>query len=322
MDEPDEMQPDGTSGGTQPTNAAGMPSNSRAVQSLDRRLGGDLPCVVCQYNLKGVSIREACPECGTPVRATILAMVDPYARELTPIPQPRLVAFGLVTWGFGALLAAILGWLPYVLGVHSYEWRVALCASAIVSGCGAVVLVRPHRGIRPSQCAMAFVGVMLYVPLAWLMWRLSSTEWFFSLFTFPPLSMAADSPPRALFRVMLDATIALMLLLLRPNARLLVARSLALRMGRVDRQTMLAMVAAAAAMGIGDLLWLTLGGFPGTVGDAALLFSRILVVMGSALLTLGTAGVLIDSYRIARAILIPTPSLSQVISGGTSNTPT
>ncbi|MBC7771567.1 MAG: hypothetical protein H7210_03645 [Pyrinomonadaceae bacterium] len=321
MDETDPVQPDDISSGGHPVSAGASLTDARTGQPLDRRLGGDLPCVVCKYNLKGVSIREACPECGTPVRATILAMVDPYARELMPIPRPRLVAIGLVAWGFGALLTALLGWLPYVMSAHSHPWRVALCTSAAISGLGALVLLRPNRGTRLSHCLMALAGVALYVPLIGLIWKLSGPDWVFEPFKFPPMSLDPDAPPRALLRVILDATIAMMLLLLRPNARVLVARSLALRMGRVDRQTMLAMVAAAAAAGIGDLVWLLLGDTRGAMGDAAMLFSRILVVIGSAFLTLGAAGVLIDGYRIARAILVPTPTLAQVIAAGTTNSP-
>lgn len=316
MAEPDDAPSRSTGAGTPPS-PAGPPPEARAGQSLGRRLGGDLPCVVCKYNLKGVSIREACPECGTAVRATILAMVDPYACELMPIARPRLVAAGLIAWALGALVASLLGWAPYLLDVHSTPWRVALVASIALSGMGALSLIHPHAGIRDSHRLMALLGVLLYVPIAWLAWQLTSSSWLFSRFSFPPLSLDLDAPPRAMFRVLLDASVVLVLLLLRPNARLLVARSLALRMGRVDRQTMLAMVAAASAAGIGDLVWLTLGGFRGTVGDASLLLARILVVMGSVLLTLGSAGVLIDSYRIARAILVPTPSLAQVITGDT-----
>src|SRR5436190_23878239 len=71
--------------------------------ALGRQLRGDLPCVACGYNLKGLSIRSVCPECGTPVRATILSVVDPHAAELTPIRLPALVALGLLFCAAGAL---------------------------------------------------------------------------------------------------------------------------------------------------------------------------------------------------------------------------
>ena len=37
----------------------------------EERLGlsllGSLPCITCRYDLKGISIRGVCPECGTPI---------------------------------------------------------------------------------------------------------------------------------------------------------------------------------------------------------------------------------------------------------------
>ena len=63
---------------------------------LASELTGDLPCVRCGYNLRGLSIREHCPECDAPVRATILALVDPRASELKPLRRPRLTGWGLV----------------------------------------------------------------------------------------------------------------------------------------------------------------------------------------------------------------------------------
>src|SRR5690606_27754218 len=82
--------------GMGPEDRAG-PSSERPVGSgpvIARQLKGDLLCIGCGYNLRGLSIREMCPECGIPVRATILGVIDPMADELAPIPRPRLVATG------------------------------------------------------------------------------------------------------------------------------------------------------------------------------------------------------------------------------------
>jgi hypothetical protein len=105
-------------------------------------------------------------------------------------------------------------------------------------------------------------------------------------------------------------------LLLRPNARLLVARSLALRTGRVDRQTILAIVAAAIIAGIGEVLLGVAARRVGVPADTARLAGEILVPAGWALVTLGMVGSFIDAVRISRAILMPAPTLHDVIASG------
>src|SRR5581483_4291904 len=95
--------------------ANGLPGPSAAPPVpvvLGRELGGDLHCVVCSYNLRGLSIRAICPECGTAVRATILSVVDPHASILRPITFPRLTAAGVILWAAGAVAVAMMAWLP------------------------------------------------------------------------------------------------------------------------------------------------------------------------------------------------------------------
>ncbi len=65
------------------------------------------------------------------------------------------------------------------------------------------------------------------------------------------LELGAD-PERLGWRIAMAVLIAAIALGLRPNARVLVARSLVLRSGRVDRQTLLALAAAALLAAAGD----------------------------------------------------------------------
>ncbi|MBL8760751.1 MAG: hypothetical protein JNL50_05545, partial [Phycisphaerae bacterium] len=62
-----------------------MPDPSARPELLARELTGDLRCAKCAYNLKGLSVRSVCPECGLAISATLLAKVDPHAAELRPI---------------------------------------------------------------------------------------------------------------------------------------------------------------------------------------------------------------------------------------------
>jgi hypothetical protein len=305
----------------EPVNAE--PASSR----LEQELGGDLPCVVCGYNLRGISIRSVCPECGTAVRATILAVVDPLASELRPIPHPRLVAAGLVLWAGAGLAAAVLCWLPHVAAawalvrggqggaaVEELSRDLALPAAALVlvSGLGALTLVRPHAGLSRSGIYGAAAAAVAYVPLAWLVWKLGTTPFPGSGY----LQGWAPDVTRLRLRLAMGSLLVLIMLGLRPNARVLVSRSLAMRSGRVDRQTMLAMAVAAAVAMAGDALALgvsALGG--GTAADTARVAAVVLIATGSAFLTLGLAGGLMDCWRIARAVVRPAPTAAEVLGG-------
>lgn len=299
---------------------------------LGRELGGDLPCVVCGYNLRGLSIRGVCPECGAGVRATILAVVDPHAAVLRPISHPRLIAGGLVLWAVAGLVAALICWAPQVARLGTWigaRWTVpdltlALQAAVAASGLGALAFVRPHRGISLLNGIAAACAVLLYVPLGWALGFVYRSDW----------SIDGEGVVRV---VVAMGSAAGVFLLLRPNARLLVARCLLLRSGRVDRQTLLGMAAAAVVVAVGHgVLRLSglqsggrAGGSGGTggaggwgSGDAVLMvLGLVFLFLGAALLTLGLIGSVFDSVRIARAILRPRRTLRQVLRSGVGPEP-
>jgi hypothetical protein len=278
---------------------------------LGRELGGDLPCVVCGYNLRGLSIRGVCPECGAGVRATILAVVDPQATVLRPIAHPRLIAGGLVLWAAAGLAAALICWTPQVARLGAWtgvRWAMpdlslALLAAVAASAVGAIVLIRPHGGVHLVSSIAAACAVALYIPLGWALIRIYRTDW----------AVDDDGLRRVLLAMACAASI---FLLLRPNARLLVARCLLLRSGRVDRQTLFGMAAAALVLAVGHgVLRLSEMGSGG--GDAVLrVLGLVFLLLGAALLTLGLLGSVVDSVRIARAILRPRRTLRQILRSG------
>ncbi|MEL6741370.1 MAG: hypothetical protein AAFP26_12000, partial [Planctomycetota bacterium] len=85
--------------------------NGRAsAGELAGRLGGDLRCMRCAYDLAGLSITSSCPECGLAIKATLLSVVDPKAEVLAPLVRPLLVAWSLVLWSLGGVLLVLAGW--------------------------------------------------------------------------------------------------------------------------------------------------------------------------------------------------------------------
>ena len=293
------------------------------AERLERILAGPLPCVVCRYDLRGISIRGLCPECGTAIRATILARVDPRAAELTPIRYPWLVALGLVVWVGGMLLAVLACWFAALVQIivnwstptpmpgFQEQWGLLVALLIWTAGLGALCICRPHRLIPRWMTACILLGAALHVPMGILALKLGTIAshatggWQVDTFWEP-------APDRTLHRWSAWVLGLLIIVLIRPVARALVARSLAIRTGRVDRQTMVAIAAAVAVVFLGDGLGLASvgSGMPytgmGTAGAA-------MVLIGSILLTLGLLGGLVDAVRIARSVITPGPSLDAVL---------
>ncbi len=292
-------------------------SGKLSLNPLERELGGDLPCIVCAYNLRGLSIRAMCPECGTNVRATILAVIDPRASELQPIRFPRLVALGVVAWNAGAAGAALLAWLPQVTDLASLlgirvqprpNVTLGLIIGLIISALGGLALVRPHARIKPWMSAAAAGAVLLYIPLIWSVWEAQR-------YATPrgPLHAPAGGLELAAFSALLIGAI---IFAQRPMARLLVARSLVLRTGKVDRQTLYAVAGASMVAALGAIILRLAPDSPAVLAEAARGIGVMLLAIGALLVTIGLLGSMLDSARIAQAILAPRPTLRQVLTHG------
>ncbi len=291
---------------------------------LGRELGGDLPCVFCGYNLRGLSIRSMCPECGAGVRATILSVVDPQASELRVIEWPRLTATGVVLWAFGAVAVAMMSWLPQaaevlqaigVRGVGRPSPGLGVMLGLATSAVGSIALIRPHAGIPMRDCVKAALATLLYIPLAAALWMYHAD----SDSRGGPHYLSHWDPTREMcvLLALAGGLIAVIIVLQRSNARLLVARSLVMRTGRVDRQTLLAMAVAACIMSGGALVGL----IPSTVTaptivETCRIAGVLAIAFGGGLLSIGALGSLLDCARIAGAILIPKLTARQLIRGG------
>ncbi|MEM8834722.1 MAG: hypothetical protein AAGD00_02770 [Planctomycetota bacterium] len=292
---------------------------TESARALDAQLRGTLPCVTCKYDLQGIPISGICPECGTAVRATILWRVDPEADEFRPMVSPALASLCLIGWSLSSLVAVLASWLPrvseflggFMLHPPGFAWSTPLTIVAGAAG-GLCLLgiIYPVRGGSKLKSLGAAVACLAYIPLLWAVARVR-----FTIDPVAPFVYGIDgSPePRLHYRLLIGLCLCVVLLGFRPNARELVKRSLALRTGRVDRQTIYAMVGAVGVAMIGDLV--RLGGL--SLGSAAPWWldqvGVMLVGLGSLLLTLGMVSAFVDSWRIARAIRTPSPTLRDIV---------
>ncbi|MBK7404754.1 MAG: hypothetical protein IPJ41_08995 [Phycisphaerales bacterium] len=309
--------PAGSGGGTAP------PVDS--APALAQELTGPLRCASCRYDLRGLSVMGTCPECGLPIQATLLSIVDPMAAELRPIRRPRLLACGLVVWTLGALSALALGWVVWVSGVFSgmlspgaQLWVVRVGAAMLgLSWLGSLVIIRPHAGIRLRRQIAAGVAVLLYPVVIMLYIYLgkvaASGPGQSLLAVWTGESGAVPWPPE---RLAMWLTLAAGAWLLRGNLRVLAARSLVLRSERVDRQTIAAMVASLLVAALGDGLGLAAPLLGRVAGGAVVLAAEGLVGLGALLMTLGMVGIALDTWRVIPAVLHRPLGMGDLIGGG------
>lgn len=312
-------------------------NSSRLTQALQ----GGVPCVRCRYSLRGLSITGNCPECGTPIRTTVLYTIDPQVPQLRPLPHPRFVGNALLLASISALLGALLLVAPWAMDaayhlldllqetdrgpwIHSLRaWLPALSVLALlVTMLSCLALYSP---VVPTPLVCR-VGVLTSV-LGFLLL-------FYSLFRIQvidiDLGLRLPMPPatpyereaeaaRALYRLLFDFSLVMIFLLIRPVARLLVYRSLALRTGRVARQTIYPMAVAAGVAMVGDLLryFAIVLASPLEISPSIpYIIGEIIVWVASGFIVLGLVRSVLDTWRIRASLLAPSPSLHDLLGSG------
>jgi len=248
------------------------------------------------------------------VLATVLGVVDPRADQLRAMRFPRAMSVGLVLWAGFALGAALLVWalhasLVVPLGINQQGLVSASGVLILASGVCALVLIRPHAGVSPARSMAVVLACCLHVPVYLIHVRLMSH--LAGKGHCPYLAMEGLGTEHHLLRLGEGALIVAIIILLRPNARLLASRSLVVRTGRVDRQSLLTLAAVVGVGALGDLVGL-LGGVVSTrLAGVLVPLSDILIGMGSLLFTIGLVGILIDSWRLAPVIAHPAPGVRE-----------
>lgn len=292
------------------------------AERVARELSGDLRCVGCGYSLRGLSVRAACPECNLGVLATVLSVVDPKADQLQPIAHPRLVAIGLLAWPIAALAAALTTWAIHALDLLSIlglradpaHWMPGASAALIAcSGLAACPLARPHANIRPILSFQVLLAVLLHAPL--ILTQLALLTPVLNMGQNPYHPVVEHGWQRHALRLVASILMAAIILLLRPSARLLAARSVVVRTGRVDRQSMYALAGALGIAALGDIVALLGTSLTGPLRDVLPPVGDILIALGSLLFTIGLVGIVIDASRLVPIILHPAPGSREAFEG-------
>jgi hypothetical protein len=290
------------------------PSDLAAVFS------SNLVCWSCKYDLTGLSVTGNCPECGTPVRATLLAIVDPKASSFEPLRSPSLSAIGLLIWSGAAFTAILIVALLRLADIASLQlgkladfsqFGVLVPIMAGLSGIGALAFVKPHRAIRAITTIRSLIAVSLYVPLVIALWNLHVR--FDVVSGSPYFNSSIGAEERVVRRISIGFLILVIALLLRTAAREFAVRSVLMRTGQLSRQTLLAFASAVLLTILGDTLHLVAIRWPAIDSIALTTIWMALVVIGSGLIAVGFGGMLWDSIRLYPVIRRRPRSLGEVI---------
>lgn len=292
-------------------------------EQLARVLSGDLRCIRCGYDLGGLSVRSGCPECGTPVVATVLSVVDPLASELRPLSRPRVVSASLIAIVGGAFAALVLVWLARGMelaeamghGLGRPQWMAVgstvLLAASVVATLG---VVHPHEGFDRRKSLAAGLGVLLLVPAAYYHGMIQIVhDAFRGSGMFDPSGMGDT---RLLWRGGICLASGCAVLLLRPSVRSLLARSVVLRTGSRARQPLLPISVALFVVAGADGLTLAARRASGAVDQVVSMAGPFLVGLAGVMLLMALAGLLRDVIKLAPVLLRPAPGPGEVIGHG------
>ncbi len=249
------------------------------------------------------------------MRATILAVVDPLAQVLRPLRYPHFACAAVLLWTGGVGLAALTTWcvrLASLLHEGLWQWRLIVLAtvSLLVAALASTALVSPHAGLSMGRRSLAAFGSACMFGLVWCYWTMQRAVLGVAD-PYAQVDVVSGSHER--WRVLFGVLAIGALLALRPNARLLAARSLLMRMGQVDRQTMRSLAFAVLVGMAGDGVRLAEPWLPNGMGLTARLLGLTLIVVSSLFLTLGLVEMFRDALRIAPVLRRRALALSDVL---------
>ena len=277
-----------------------------------------LACLRCGYDLKSLSADSNCPECGEPIRLTIIDTVDPAARRLPPLESPRTIGNALVgvsLFLFLAVACAVLVLLsntseklPIPHFIRTLEDPIWICISSALAFVAFLSLLPLIRLCRRGTIQVCRVGIALtglgLLSFAVLMgasrWILLGTTEFGAIITL-------------LFDTMLPVlSLGITFAGLRRLVPRLGQRSREFRLAQSSRQRMSDLLAALVFIVIGrscisisehDSNLATLG--------------TIMMVLCISLILVGLLYLIRNTYWIRSALCSPPPSLQELLRSNT-----
>jgi hypothetical protein len=289
-------------------------------------------CRGCGYDLQGLRVDGRCPECGAPLAPTIEALLDPATARLPRLANPRGV--GNALWWLTVILVVALALLVITpvwnrVGLPDRVWGIPLPSSLPILACIAaclgllpVAVLRPAPGSETAAAVrwelwllvIGLLGLAVGAVTLWMLWRSPQpgTGPFPLLAPLPLLSATKSAPTgHVVTMLLLSGSLVCLLAGIGGVLEAIGARSTAYRRSRAGRQGVHAMIACAAAMGLGALVqWLTarLDG-PGWLFE----MGKTVLSVSSLMLLIGLLYLLLTAWGIRTALIRPPPTIDELL---------
>ena len=285
-----------------------------AEELTQMRVSISLPCARCGYDMRGLAADGDCPECGEPIRLTIIEVIDPAARRLEPIHNQKLIGnsiFGIVLFYFiSVALAAFaaLGHSPDSLPVpeslrtfpsSTFLWISSAGGFVALLNLTPIMVLYRHNELQDCRqgIALTFVGLVL--------WVISMV-----LISIVLLPNPLHSAPVAMFFDTCLPVVAAALVFsgFRKLIPRLGQRSRAFRQAQGSRQRMSDLLLTLIVVIVGRTFIAV------SPGDSNLsMFGLITMVISMSLVVVGLGYLLRNTAWIRRALVTPPPALSELL---------
>ena len=282
-----------------------------------------LPCGRCGYNLRGLAADSDCPECGEPIRLTIIEAIDPASRRLTPIQNSNAIGnaiLGVVTCFFISSLLAVVAMLihaPYSFPAPQFVRSLPATAVAwAAAGFGviSILFLAPILKICKQEEWIGYQSGLMLIVVGISMWSLSMVLADFFLLTYGSGTPSYGFGIRySTFAMLLDTcfpvvSAGLVFSGFRKLIPRLGQRSRAFRQAQGSRQRMNDLLATLAIVLVGRTILVN------SPSDSNLsIMGLIIMVMSISFIVIGLGYLLRNTIWIRRALITPPPSLSELL---------
>ncbi len=269
-----------------------------------------LPCARCGYELRELAADGDCPECGEPIRLTIIEVVDPTSRRLSPIHNPRLVGNSIISVVLFFFVAVLLGVLAIlsrgpdslpipdfhrIFPTHLFVWLSA--ASGFIALVSLIPIMQMCRQSLLVGCRQGLVFTFFGL----CMWSLSMVLIVLVILT----SDSRTGAVTMLFDTCLPVIAAgLVFTGFRRLVPRLGQRSRAFRQAQGSRQRMNDLLAALVVIIIGRTLLVV-----SAPASNLSLLGLIVMVMSVSLVVIGLGYLLLNTIWIRNSLVSPPPAL-------------
>lgn len=273
-----------------------------------------LPCSRCGYELRELVADGDCPECGEPIRLTIIDVVDPASKRLAPIQNPKAVGNSIssvVFFFFSAVvidLIAIVSTHSNTLPVPAFLHEIPAVSCVWLSGLSgfiAICVLTPMMKLCSQSLLVGCkTGIMLTV--------LGLGLWIVSMVLIAVV-LVPNFDQNAATNMLLDTCLPVLAsgLVFSGFRRLiprLGQRSRAFRQAQGSRQRMNDLLAALVVIIVGRTLIAV------SSPDSNLyLLGFIVLVMSLSLVVIGLGYVLRNTIWIRTALVTPPPALPDLL---------